>query len=238
MAARTEFSEDGLDGARISSITSRAGVSKGAFYLHFKTKEHAFEEVASDFFGTFYRMMGEMDALLESDQDLLALHEQLLERDVAMMEFLWGERAFALILFEGARSSRHCHLIEAFANQVQRQIANMLAIDQRHGRVRTDLNLETIAAFLAGGFDRYARRLLASPTKPDIRADLQQLQSFFTLGLAPHLAQTFAAPATIVPKSASRPLLHAIPALPSAPIEPSPLDEPQFDAVQSGAQSS
>jgi len=194
-SARTEFSENGLDGARISSITGRAGVSKGAFYLHFNTKEHAFEEVASDFFGTFYSMMENLDAMLAASgsQDLVELQEQLLDRDVEMMEFLWKERAFALTLFEGAHSSKHCHLIEAFALRIQNQILGMLQIDQRLGRIREDLNLEILAGFIAGGFDRYARLLLASTTKPDIRGDLRQLQSFVTHGIcAPHLAPLLA----------------------------------------------
>ncbi len=184
-AARAEFSEHGLDGARISTITSRAGVSKGAFYLHFQTKEHAFEEVARDFFNSFHKMMEGLDALVEStsDDDLSRLHTQLLDKDVEMMEFLWNERAFASILFEGAGSSKHCHLIEAFAARIQDQIVRLLGIDQKNGRIREDLNLNVVAAFIAGGFDRYARLLLSSSTKPDIRSDLIQLQGFVSRGV-------------------------------------------------------
>ncbi|HSC89719.1 MAG TPA: TetR/AcrR family transcriptional regulator [Polyangiaceae bacterium] len=186
-AARAEFSDHGLDGARISTITSRAGVSKGAFYLHFRTKEHAFEEVVSDFFGSIYGRMEEQDRLLgaSEDVDLVTIREQLLERDVELFEYLWDQRAFALILFEGAGSSRHCHLIDAFAVRVQEQIERMLEIDRRYGRVRAQVDIRTSAAFIAGGFDRYARILLSGSTKPDIRADLMQLQDFVTFGLLP-----------------------------------------------------
>lgn len=242
-AARTEFSEDGLNGARISSITSRAGVSKGAFYLHFKTKEHAFEEVASDFFGTFYRMMEDLDAMLEGSgaQDVAELQLQLLDRDVEMMEFLWNERAFALILFEGAGSSKHCHLIEAFAVRIQNQIAGILYIDRRLGRIRDDLNLEIIAGFIAGGFDRYARILLASKTKPDIRADLKQLQSFVSHGImAPHLVQLLANGTTNIPPSGQRNSKTALTAHTQLPHELSRLapDLPRFGDALPGAKSS
>jgi AcrR family transcriptional regulator len=214
-AARTEFSQEGLDGARISSITSRAGISKGAFYLHFKTKEHAFEEVASDFFGTIYRRMEELDRLLESSStDLVAIQEQILERDVELFEFLWNQRAFALILFEGAGSSRHCHLIEAFAKQVQTQIAVLLDTDRRHGRLRPDLDIQVCASFIAGGYDRYARVLLASESKPDIRSDLRQLQRLVNLGLMPlEVAATL--PSSLMtlhpPTQLTRPMVDARP---------------------------
>src|SRR5271154_2762329 len=44
-AARTEFVKKGLHGARIEDITSACGLSKGAFYLHFESKEALFEEL-------------------------------------------------------------------------------------------------------------------------------------------------------------------------------------------------
>jgi len=44
-AARAEFVRKGLRGARIEDITSAYGLSKGAFYLHFDSKEALFEEL-------------------------------------------------------------------------------------------------------------------------------------------------------------------------------------------------
>ncbi len=41
-AARRVFTERGFDGATIDDIAEAAGVSKGAFYFHFATKEDAF----------------------------------------------------------------------------------------------------------------------------------------------------------------------------------------------------
>lgn len=182
-AARAEFSLAGLDGARISSITGRAGVSKGAFYLHFESKEHAFEEVATDFLGTFFRMMEGLNELLETETDFAKLNEEMHRRDVAMLEFLYSERAFALLVFEGARSARHCHLIEAFAKRVQDQVEVLLGIDKKHGRLREGVDVKLLAGFIAGGFDRYARLLLAAEEKPDISADLLQLTSFMCCGM-------------------------------------------------------
>src|SRR5689334_5499584 len=44
-AARTVFSERGLDRAKVEDITTLAQLSKGAFYLHFQSKEEAFREL-------------------------------------------------------------------------------------------------------------------------------------------------------------------------------------------------
>ena len=44
-AARAEFARGGLRGARIEDITAACGLSKGAFYLHFESKEALFGEL-------------------------------------------------------------------------------------------------------------------------------------------------------------------------------------------------
>ena len=44
-AARREFVRSGIQKARIEDITQACGLSKGAFYLHFESKEALFREV-------------------------------------------------------------------------------------------------------------------------------------------------------------------------------------------------
>jgi len=183
-AAAQEFATHGLDGAKVSAITARAGVSKGAFYLHFETKELAFDEVASRFFNGFYENMARMDALLESDADAESLLPALNELNVAMFDYLWEQRSFAKMLFEGAHSPKHCHMIEAFASGVESRIELMLHADVKAGRVRPDVDAHLLASFIAGGYDRYARLLLQREEKPDIRADVLQLQEYSYRGLA------------------------------------------------------
>src|SRR6188472_1728918 len=48
-AAEAEFVERGLDRARVEDITARAGRSKGAFYLHFTSKEDVFRQIVDHF---------------------------------------------------------------------------------------------------------------------------------------------------------------------------------------------
>ncbi|MEO8877136.1 MAG: helix-turn-helix domain-containing protein, partial [Polyangiaceae bacterium] len=48
-SAEVVFAERGLTSARIEEITKRAGLSKGAFYLHFESKEVAFRQVVESF---------------------------------------------------------------------------------------------------------------------------------------------------------------------------------------------
>lgn len=181
-AARQEFAEHGLVGALLSNVTARAGVSKGAFYLHFRSKEDAFEEVAEAFFSRFFVILDRVEEIARSDLEPLRAMELISQGDVEIMDYLWNERAFARVLFEGAYSPRQCHLIERFAERVQCRVERLLAIDQDRGRMLPDIDIRVLALFVAGGFDRYARVLLASTERPNIVSDLRQLQSFICRG--------------------------------------------------------
>jgi AcrR family transcriptional regulator len=175
----------------VSEITRRAGISKGAFYLHFDTKDRAFEEVTQDFFNTLHLMISECDSILDTDRDVEALSAEVLALDVRTMDFLWNERHFARILFQGAHSSKHIQLIEAFAYRVQTHLEGLLAIDVRRGRLAPDTNIPLFAAFLAGGWDRYARGVLTSETRPDIETDVAALHAFTVKGLFLQPGATF-----------------------------------------------
>src|SRR5256885_1515256 len=48
-AARAEFARRGLRGARVEDITAACGLSKGAFYLHFESKEGLFQTLVEAF---------------------------------------------------------------------------------------------------------------------------------------------------------------------------------------------
>src|SRR5262245_25279837 len=92
-AAEGVFAERGLSGARIADITSRAGVSKGAFYLHFQSKDDCFQQIVESF-------IARLASCVERPADLLdggaAAAGDLLERihaqDVAVIEFCWQNR--------------------------------------------------------------------------------------------------------------------------------------------------
>ncbi len=49
-SAQIEFAKEGLDGARIDKIASRAGVNKAMIYYHFRSKEHLYRAVVDKHF--------------------------------------------------------------------------------------------------------------------------------------------------------------------------------------------
>lgn len=184
-AAERVFSEKGLDRAKVEDITTQAGLSKGAFYLHFDSKGDAFKELLSEVISHLQARMAAAKAvcLPTPGPKLQQSLEEALTRDVEMFEFIWKNRALMRITLEGGRSADYQHLIEHFASNAQSDTETLLRQGVASGVYRKDLDVETAAAFIAGGYDRFARKLVRESKKPDLRRRLQQLRWMVLAGV-------------------------------------------------------
>lgn len=185
-AARAVFSDRGLDRAKVEDITTRAQLSKGAFYLHFESKEEAFRELLSGVVSHLERLLDESsDEQLATGPDDVALSylELCHRKNVEIFEFIWENRALMAMVFDGGGSASYQHLIEDFAQRAERQTAVLIQHGIDIGFYRTDIELELVAAFIAGGYDRIARRLVREQRKPDIEAMLREVQLVFLRGI-------------------------------------------------------
>lgn len=174
-AAERVFCEKGLDRAKVEDITTLAGLSKGAFYLHFDSKGDAFKELLS---GVLAQVQMRIDGCgpPSLEHGLEQALETWLERDVELFEFVWKNRALMRITLEGGRSADYQHLIEHFASYAQTETEGLLRQGIAAGLYRKDLDVEVAAAFIAGGYDRFARQLVRESKKPDLRKRLRELR--------------------------------------------------------------
>jgi AcrR family transcriptional regulator len=176
-AAEAVFCDKGLEQARVEDITDRAGCSKGAFYLHFGTKEEAFEEIVK---ALMQRLVAcsEASVLPGPPADLDPAHRAALEfdQDLRLFLFCWENRRFARLLMTGAGSIQFGHLVDGFAQQSERVLATWLAQGQRAGVCRADLDVQLASLAVSGMYDRLARMVIARSRKPDLVALVAGLQ--------------------------------------------------------------
>src|SRR3989442_12651239 len=78
-AARAEFARRGLRGARIEDITAACGLSKGAFYLHFESKEALFGELVRAFVGAVPKCAANRDRAM---QEVIETNGEIDDHDV------------------------------------------------------------------------------------------------------------------------------------------------------------
>jgi AcrR family transcriptional regulator len=169
-AAARVFVEHGLDRAKVEDITRAAGLSKGAFYLHFKTKDDAFKEILGSALAELGEILGDMEGSRDvwSSKPHAEMIEHWLAKDHRLFECLWKHRAIMRLVLEGGGSPNYQHLIDLFAQGAQETSERLIHLGVEHGYYRSDLEPKQAAAFIAGGYDRLARRLVHERRKPNL----------------------------------------------------------------------
>ncbi|KYF69068.1 TetR/AcrR family transcriptional regulator [Sorangium cellulosum] len=183
-AAEAAFTERGLAAARVEDITERAGVSKGAFYLHFQSKDDCFKQIVETFIARLAGCVEPPPIVFESERASINEYlKRVLAHDVEVLEFCWQNRALLKMMLAGGGGAPYAYLIDEFAQRVARQVESRVRYAMDIGLYRRDIESSVIAALISGAFDRLVRKLIDAPSRPDIGAWCGQVLQLFTHGL-------------------------------------------------------
>jgi AcrR family transcriptional regulator len=191
-AARAEFGRSGLERARVEDIARRAGLSKGAFYLHFPTKEAAFEELVHRYFGALEdqaRRRDEAQAEFERTHTTRTgpeLYAAQLEMDCAcdeaVLDLLWRHRHVTAAL--DTAGLRYADTLNDFRRRMREDIVRRVAEKQRLGRLRADVDADVAGDILLGTYESLGRRMIHLREKPDLTAWIRSFLRILYEGLA------------------------------------------------------
>jgi AcrR family transcriptional regulator len=174
-AAREEFARAGLERARVEDVARRAGISKGAFYLHFRSKDDAFREIVQRFLGALEdharrrheaedRLAGEV---ARGAATAAVQFEAECALDADLLELLWRNRQLVAAV-DGASRKLYRDLIADFRRRMHARIARRIAERQAAGALRADVAPEVVADLVMGAYDELARRMADLKEKPDL----------------------------------------------------------------------
>jgi hypothetical protein len=107
----------------------------------------------------------------------MAIIEVWFEQDVRLFEYLWERRGVMRLVLEGGGSHDHRHLMELFAKNAEDLTMSFIRHGIECGYYRADVDPRCAATFIAGGYDRLARRLVRESVRPDIRQWIAEAQS-------------------------------------------------------------
>ena len=195
-AAEAEFVEHGVEGAKIENITRRAGISKGAFYLHFPSKRDLFRELVESFLA---RLAALTDSGLQHYQPDGSCHpaeaiDRWVSLDVEIFEFLWQNRGLHRLLLEGGPGAQFRYLVDDFLERLVAKARHVIEECTRLGFYRSDLDADLAADLIAGAYERLARKALRETSRPTFRPQLERVQELLLFGLAsPALTETWKA---------------------------------------------
>ncbi len=194
-AARAEFAAHGLERARVEDITRRAGASKGAFYLHFASKEEAFEEILQRFMGALEdqaRRREDAEACFRHDHrtlpesELRHLQVQFdCQVDLELLETFWRNRQM-LAVIEGTGGSRYHRTLDDFRRRMHAFVAERMAAKQAAGWIRRDADPAVMADVLVGAYEGFARRMVLLKDQPDLEGWLRSFTEILYDGMLEH----------------------------------------------------
>jgi AcrR family transcriptional regulator len=191
-AARAEFVKSGIQKARIEDITAACGLSKGAFYLHFESKEALFREVVAEFERAFDVVRRSRDEGLRElsreprDAAFMAKMAALDAReDRKLLELLWDWRDVTAVLMSGSQGTEfdgvYWQMLDVELARIYEECAQL----KPAGLVRSDVSGEVVGMMVVGTYLLVARKFALATTKPDFTALVTQLQQTISQGIAP-----------------------------------------------------
>jgi len=186
-AAEEIFAERGVEGAKVEDIARAAGLSKGAFYLHFESKEAAVKQIVETWLARCTERFAGPGEYPETPTDPDALLDFCIERDVQLYDFLWQSRSTMRIL----RSCRgdYEYMIQAFRAEMQRRNRQWLEEWRQDGLIRADIDSELAAALMSGAYEELSLKMVCSERRPPLERWLEFAQETFVRAFgAPELA--------------------------------------------------
>lgn len=177
-AAFGVFARNGYERATVDEIVRDAGFSKGAFYVHFSTKEDLFramlEERAASLQAAFLQVLHPEVPLKDNIRNLLTaiidIEEQDAEWPATFMEFL-------------AHAGRNVEVRERLAEIFEswhKFIVEMLRMSQDAGQVRTDIDLDFLARAAIAMINGTLLQNRLAPWSPKLEEVIEPLADLLT----------------------------------------------------------
>jgi AcrR family transcriptional regulator len=174
-AAYRVFGEKGYAQATVDDVAAAAGVSKGAVYHHFASKEELFRALLADH-------GHELDAMAAAAKDARSFAD-LVRRVVRVwIGHYRSDPLFVPLSLESrlaaTREAWAREIVADFYAQLRGLIAGLLTVGQETGFVRSDLEPERAAALLFGVLDGVCLQAAIDPARvplEDLEAALTEL---------------------------------------------------------------
>jgi len=200
-AARREFVRHGIQKARIEDITAACSMSKGAFYLHFDSKEHLFGELVQELrrrmdemlelrqreYEQAYKALGPMRGreLAPGSPRRTALEGLDMRHDRAALEVIWEHRDVMDVLLRGSQGTNFEGVMWEFIDHEVQHVVDATEQLKKLGVCKPELPSDLVGSMVVGAWVLLARRMLRLTEKPDLDFWVNALKRLISEGTVP-----------------------------------------------------
>jgi AcrR family transcriptional regulator len=149
-AALQVFARNGYERATVDEIVREAGFSKGAFYVHFETKEDLFWEMLEE------RITSQQEMFRQVVDHTLSVAEnerRILEQAFNMNQHPLGPAVIMEFTAHGMRNEKVREQLSRMYERWHTFVAETLAAGQELGIVRKDVELNLLASTIMALFE-------------------------------------------------------------------------------------
>lgn len=176
-AAEQVFGDRGVEGAKVEEIARAAGLSKGAFYLHFESKEAALKQIVESWLTRCKSLFAGPSEYPDAGEDPDSILDFSFEREVQLFEFFWETRATIRIL--RSCQGEYAYLFDAFRAEMQARSRQWLEQWRHEGLFRLDTNVPIASALMSGAYEELTVQLLGHAARPPFEEWLEFAQMTF-----------------------------------------------------------
>jgi AcrR family transcriptional regulator len=184
-AAAKMFAEQGYANASLEKVASAAGLTKGAVYWHFSSKQDLFLAILEHSLNQQLRLLpGQIEHVLEANDPETALSLWL----QSQFDCLDGGEAGAMLIFEFVTSSREPEVrekLQAIYGKMLDTVAVFLTGMQKKGTIAEGLDPQYIGIMVSALNKGILMEWLIDPKRCQLQPLIQTVSKVLWRGLAP-----------------------------------------------------
>lgn len=185
MAAKAEFLKKGFQSASLRNIVRTAGVTTGAFYGYYNSKEELFEALVGEHYENFmrcYRKAQEDFAELPAEEQPNHMSEISSECIHALLLYAYSHLEEFKLLLCCSEGTRFAGMIDEMVEIEVKGTHDYQEVLNRLGRPSPKLDSRLEHILITGMFNAYFELIIHEMPLRDAENYLLELQAFYTAG--------------------------------------------------------
>lgn len=140
------FTENGYDTTSVQDICEKVGISKGAFFHHFPTKEFLFLEILEKYLSDLNKKMNKIE---KKSKNILKAMENMTE--ILEEIFITSKGKFTIFLEFLRKSSKNEEILKKISKELQKYqeyVYKMIEKGKKEQSIRDDLDSSFLSQFI------------------------------------------------------------------------------------------